>query len=1168
MHLADARSREGRLSCSLSLGRMIRAGLNLAILATLSWVAASLQAQTVSGTVTGVVTDPGGAVVPAAAITAKNAATGETRKTITNADGIFSLPALSPGPYTVDVLAKGFAEDTSSVTLNVGQVLNVNFSLKVGSASEKVEVVANESVGLETQDHELTGVMDAKTLENTPSESSYRNATFYAQTLEAGIQPGSQLGDNNIGSNVSQYNMQSNQLFIAGQGYWSSSYLLDGVVDMSYFDQTATVETPVEATQEVQIIRNSANARYDGANALNALTKSGTETFHGRVYEYIENNALGVARGYDGGPLSELRYNMFGANAGWKVPFTHNKVFFFVDYQGFRQLQNTFKQAFVPTAAERSGNFQADSTANAETKQPATTIYDPSTYNPANGTNGAGPNVLQVMTYNGQQNVINPARISSLATQFINLVYPLPNGLNTSLGDNYGSINSRTKFTHDDWLYRGDYNISDKDHLWGAYDTNNPDIIRPEDWDNGPNSPAGTHLVDTSEHNQLYGTDIYIEESHVVSPSLVNTARVGFARSINGQQFEMINNGTNYLSLFGLTGLNPPPSVWGLPQFNLGVYSGVSGSPLGATQNMYEYSDELNWVRGKHSMFAGAEWDVVDYNAFWFTGEPNGSLNANGEYTYNGGSGAAWQKPGQWVLGSISGGMPAANELADYLLGDYASTNATAGSEVGYFHQHNIMPYFQDDWRFNPKLTINMGIRYDYYSPPAEQYGHAGWLNPLTGKFTEATYLPKKYNFSPRVGFAYALNDKTAIHAGGGIYYYQFSYYDLQGMMTDPLFNTGLSTTQSQTNPVIWPASSSGANPDTGAAPGQQEFFTLADAESIWGQMPAPNGVFVPGSLTFAEKMPTSYSEQWNLAVQRAIGTDWLVTVDYVGSSNHHIFNYSNINLASLPGPSDTNPTSTADINSRRPYQAVPGNIMQQHMWGASNYNGLEATLEKRFNSGFSLNTNFVWGKSLDFQDSDHSISGEMGLNPHIDYGPSGFMQKIVYKASGIYELPFGKGKPFLNNGKWWENQIGGWRFSGLFTFEGGFPFNVTATDTSNTGGGITMRGAQTCNGNSGPKTFAEYFNISCYANPAENTFGNERRDDIYGPHNTNLDLSAFKEFPIWENLTFQFRTDAFSSLNHPLPDQPNATCCSGTYGEITGWGGARTLEFSGKVLW
>ena len=242
-------------------------------------------------------TDPGGAVVPNASIIAKNTATGEVRKTVSNGEGIFLVPALPPGPYTVDVVAKGFEEDTSDLKLSVGQILNVNFSLKVGSATEKVEVVANESTGLETEDHDLNSTIDAAVMENTPSQSSYRNGTFYAQTTQAGVEPGSTLGYSNINSNVSQYNQQSNQLFIAGQGFWTTSYLLDGVVDMSYFDQTATVNTPIETTQQVEIIRNSANARYDGANTLNAITKSGTETFHGRAYDYVQNNALN-ARGW------------------------------------------------------------------------------------------------------------------------------------------------------------------------------------------------------------------------------------------------------------------------------------------------------------------------------------------------------------------------------------------------------------------------------------------------------------------------------------------------------------------------------------------------------------------------------------------------------------------------------------------------------------------------------------------------------------------------------------------------------------------------------------------------------------------------------------------------------------------------------------------------------
>ena len=433
---------------------------------------------------------------------------------------------------------------------------------------------------------------------------------------------------------------------------------------------------------------------------------------------------------------------------------------------------------------------------------------------------------------------------------------------------------------------------------------------------------------------------------------------------------------------------------------------------------MYEYSDEVNLVRGKHSIFFGAEFDWIDNNAFWYTGNPNGSLTTNGQYTYNASSAAAWQRPGQWLLGSVSK-MPAANQLADYLLGYYSSTNASAGSQVGYFHQRNVMPYFQDDWHIGPRLTLNLGLRYDYYEPPKEQKNHAGTLDPVTGKFTEGTWAPNRFNFSPRAGFAYALNENTSIRGGGGLYYYQFGYYDLVGYTTDPLYNTGLNSVQTQTNPVIWPSSNTASNPNTGAAPGAQEYLTLANAEAIWAAMPSPTGVYVPGNQAFAAKMPTSYSEQWNLAIQRSFGQHWLFTIDYLGSSAHHIYSFSNINRASLPSASETNPGSTASINARRPYQAVQGNIIMQNKWGQSHYHGLEAQLKKRFANGFQFNTNIVWQKSMDYGDSDRKASGVAGLDHRVDYGPSDFTQKYAFKTSAVYELPIGKGKLFLNSGKW-----------------------------------------------------------------------------------------------------------------------------------------------------
>jgi outer membrane receptor protein involved in Fe transport len=1161
MQLRPRNTKEVRPCPASSVFSEMQAGLCLSIaLMVLLFMVAPLHGQTVAGTVTGTITDSTGAIIPGATVTVKNTDTGQVRAGVTNSTGFFSIPALPPGPYTVDMVVKGFKEETSSVTVSVGQTLNVNFHLTVGSTTEKVEVFSTESLGLETESHELSSVMSAEVLEDSPSYAGYRGDTFYAQSTEVGIQPGSTLGDTNIGSNVSQYNAQSNTLLIGGAGYWSASYLEDGVVDMSYFDQQATVQPPPEATQEVEVIRNAANARYDGANVVNVVTKSGTTEFHGRLYDYVENNVFN-ARGYNNANLpSVTRYNKFGANAGWYVPFTHKKLFFFADYQGFRDLTISTLNDYLPTAAERAGNFSADSVTNSF-GQKATTIYDPTTFNAALTPNG-GANALQQFSYNGVPNVIPPSRISPLATAYINMVYPLPNNLSTNSVDNYASTHARTQFVHDDYLFRVDYNISDKDHLYAAYNANDPDIIRPE-------------FVDDcicKEDNQLFGKDFYIEESHVFTPNFVNTGRVGFSRSLTGQQFGQIGNGTNYFSQLGLTGLSPASPVWGWPGFNIGGYSGPSGSPLSAKQNMFEYSDEVNWNHGKHSVFFGGEFDIVDYNAVWYTGSPNGALGANGEYTYNGlngvlisGTKSAWQNPGQWVA---TGTIPDANQLADYLLGDYVSTGASAGSQVGYFHQNNIMPYFQDNWRILKNLTLNLGLRYDKFSTPLEQYGHAGYLNPVTGKFTEGPYNTNKYNFSPRVGAAYALNDKTSIHGGGGIYYYQYSYYDLVDYTYDPLYNTALTSTQAGTNPVIWPASSAAANPNTGAAPGKQEFFTLANAESIWTAMPPATGVFPAGGTTFAKSMPTSYSEQWNLAVQRTIGKDWIATADYVGSSTHHIFNYGNINLASLPTAADVNPSSTADINSRRPYQAVQGGIEQYSKRGASHYNGLELEIKKRFTSGFEFNTNLVWQKSMDFQGSDHKATGQAGAIPQVDYGLSDFNQKYVYKASGIYELPFGKGKRFLNGGNWFENQLGGWRLSGFLTVEAGMPFNALGNDNSNTGGGIQMRANESCNPNSGPKTFAQYFNISCFSQPATNTFANEQRNDIFGPRNTNLDLSGFKEFAIYERLKFQFRTDAFSALNHPLPQQPQNTFSGATFGQITGWGGARTLQLSAKILW
>lgn len=1134
----------------------IWSGIILNLLVTLLLSAPWLHAQTVSGTLTGTVTDPTGADLTNIPITINNTDTGETRKGITNSTGFYSFPALPPGTYVVNISAKGFEAATSSVTLPVGQTINVNFQLKVGAASEKVVVNATDAVGLETESHDLNVVLQAQSMENITQYTGSRNETFEVQALMVGVRLIENPGDQPTnGNNVTGYNTWSNALYIGGQGPWVTTYLQDGVVDMNYFDQTATVAPPVEATQEVEVIRNNPNARYDGGSVVNVVSKGGTEKFHGRAYEELQNNQMN-ARGYQAGALGESRYNQFGADGGWVVPRTHKKVFFFADYQGYRLINYKFLQDLLPTQAERGGDFSADLVANAGTKQPATIIYDPTTYA---GGGVSGPAVLQQFDYNGQPNVMNPGRISAYATTYLNATDPYPNYKNTSLGDNYGSTHSRTIFRHDDYLYRADYNISDKDRLYGAYNTGNPKIIRPEFVDDCP----------CAETNELYGTDIYAEEVHVFTPFLVNTGRLGYSRSITGKNFNNVGVGTDYFTLWGLTGLSPVPSVWNWPSTSPGGYSSGGSNPLDAAEDSFQLSDEVDLTHGKHSLYFGIELDKHFYKGNWDNGNPDGYLGTNGEYTYNGGAQAAWQRPGAWVLGSVT--VPKANELADYMLGLYSSTNANAGIQVGWFNQYNIMPYFQDDWRIAKRLTINLGLRYDNYLPPKEENKHIGIYDIQHYTYTLGTFAGNNKDFSPRVGLAYSLNDKTTIHSGFGLYYYQFGYVDMQAMMNDPYYITQLNSTQTQTQPVIWPASNSSGNPDiAGSVPGQQEFFTLANAEAVWAAMPSPTGVFGAGSMSFAPKMPTSYVEQWNLSVQRVFGKNWLATVDYVGSENHHGYFVSNVNRASLPAANDTTASSTADINSRRPYPGLAGNLTQSDKWNSAHYHGLEGQIRKSFSDGLELTGNFVWQKSMDFESSDYASGVQLaGPTPQIDYGRSDFDQKYNFKASGIYELPIGQGKAVLNGGKWWENQLGGWRFSGDVTVFAGYPFTVLATDSSNTGGGIYARAQQSCNGNSiANRSFTEFFNTSCYAQPAVNTFGNERRNDIVGPRNTNLNVAVSKEFSIYERLKFQWRTDAFSVLNHPLPQAPDATMTDSTFGQVTSWTGQRTIQLSGKFVW
>ena len=1035
------------------------------------WTYSTLYAQFTSGSIVGIVYDPTGAAVPNCTVTAMDIATGAVRSVTTGASGYYAIPALAPDSYKLTATASGFAVTASQITLTLNQTLNFDFHLKVGSTSQSVAVNASV-LALQTESHNVQDLINAHSIENLPA-----NGRDLFQTLQAGTNT---APFQNAPGPINVFRTTGNSLTIGGSASGTTTYLEDGVTNFTLLTKTANFQPSIESVQEVNITQNGASARFDEPSVVNVITKSGSNQFHGRAYDYLRNDALDTV-GYFNVPKPPLRYNQFGANIGG--PIIRNKLFFFFDYAGLRESQGTTLFDFVPTAAERKGNFSQD----------AFTIYDPLTYNPQTGAISPFPN-----------NTIPASRLSAFATKFL-AYYPLPTPSVISNLNFQENVNNTTSY--DSYLGRMDYTIGPHDTAYGSYASTNPSILNPSF---SPNS-AFTYLnVQTARNG-------YVQETHSFNPNVVNIARFGYNHSNIG--FTTVGTGSqNFVKAFGLQNLNPAPAQWSPPQVSLSTHSGLgnSTSPDDAIQDLYQYDDELDWVRGKHTIYMGGELDKIDFNAGW-TYTNNGLYSFTGQYTSNHAT-------------HPTGG----SDLADLLLGFPTSANGGTGVTFANFRQWNVIPYIQDDWRISDKLTLNLGLRYDYYSSPDDANGHSNIYVPSSNTNHPGTFHQNYLDFAPRVGFAYTITNNTVMHGGYGIYYTPFQYNQLQFMMINPP-NFYLQLNTYNINTLTPVTSTFVANPSTSAQ--------------------AP--------FTIALNMPVPYVQQWNLAVQRSIGSDWIATLTYLGNKSDHLQIRYNPNQASLP----TNPSNPGPIQSRRLYPWV-GDVYEISDIAYGNYNGLEVELDRRFSRGLSVLTSYVWSKSLDSLNNG-AESPEFRNDLAKEYGLSDFNAPQVFKLSGVYNLPVGTGQTLLRSNNWFNKQvIGGWQLSDILTVQSGLPFNVGANDLSDTGGYHAQRANRICNGNHpANQSITHWFNTACYVQPGEGQLGTEGRDDLIGPRTTNLDLSLFKQFPFMEDKFVQFRSDFFDALNHPLLGNPNAYTTSPVNGKITNITGARDIQLSLKVI-
>ncbi len=1067
--------------------------------------AAGAYAQFNLGTITGRITDPAGAVTPECAIQIQNVNTGAIRTTVANGEGIYTVAALPAGQYRVSASMHGFKQENATVEVGVNQTLTVDFKLSLGAVTDTVTVDASSgAVALQQEDHSISQLLESKEISSLPVEG--RNFLALA-TLVPGVQPASILGGLNGGSG-GYFETLGNDLVVAGQAPGGTSYLQDGVPNINLLTQSANILPDMDAMQEVSIETNGMSAKFDRPAIVNVSTKSGSNRFHGSLYDFLQNDAMDANNwiaDYAGIPLGPHRYNQFGGTIGG--PILKDKLFFFFNYEGQRQLDSAPDVERVPTDAERGGDFSAwlNGITTGVGQTQTVTIYDPSTYNPATGTIQAFPG-----------NIIPSNRISDFAKQWLQF-YPEPNDCpsspcNTILpnGSNYATSLHNTS-NLDQYLGRMDYNISQKDRLFGYYQTANAPVVDPSFVPN----LFGTVLT-------RKGTNIAIEETHVFSPSLLNTFRVGYNRTIYANT-QLGVGVKDWTSEFGIQNLDPAPNQWSPPGVSIAGVGGLGSifAPQGDVQNRFQYADEVNYTRGNHHIDAGVEVIRTQFDGNWVLAN-TGSFDFSGQFTSN-------HSAANFVYGL---------GMADLLLGLPDSALGGNGNTTAPFRKWDAVGYAQDDWRLRPNLVLNLGVRYLYDGAPIDISGHAAVFDLATNTANKGSWDANPRDFAPRLGFAWTLTKKTVLRGGYGFYYYQPAYNMLQFLMANP-----------------------------------PNFLSVSDSFPYTQPTPISTlfPTFQPGSTIFApfavnQHMPTPYTEQYNLNIQREITKNMLLTIGYVGNQGHDQSIRFNPNQASLP----TDPSNPSPIQSRRPFPDI-GDVTAQYNVGYSNYNSLQAKLQKTFSDGFSFLASYTYSRAFDLIDSDSLQLGyDAGNLWRLNYGPAGWDQPQNFTVSYVYELPFGHGKRFLTSANRLEDGfLGGWQLNGITSYESGLPFGVQGADNSDTGSHWQWADAS-CSGviPAGQRTYTHMFNTSCFSNPGPGTFGNAPRNLLRSGGFHTWDFSLFKNFRVNEAMSLQFRAEAFNIFNeHTFEINSYVNVNDSNFGSAGFASPARTMQLGLKLL-
>jgi Carboxypeptidase regulatory-like domain/TonB dependent receptor len=1087
--------------------------------------------QAVNATLLGTVTDSTGAAVGNAKVTVAEQNTGISHAWQTNESGNYTVPDLPPGQYSVTAEVAGFkTEIRRNISLLVNTSTRIDLQLQPGNVTESVEVTAVTPI-----------------LETDRADTGAKIEQVQTAALPLGTQRNFQ-GLLNLVPGTTRATFDHSQFFNAasslqtevnGQLREGNNYQIEGIDDNERTGLLQVLIPPVEAIQNVDVSTSNFEAELGRASGavVNVVLKSGSNEFHGEDYEFLRNNYF-QARNSFNPSVGHLAFNQFGGNIGG--PIRKNKVFFFADYQRVFDHEANTNIVTVPSGAFHTGDLSAS----------PTVIYDPNTGNP-DGT-GRQP-------FFGNQ--IPQQRINTVSAKLAALL-PSPNQpFNPAAPvNNYFAL---LPFTKDTDFADGkvDYNISDNNRLSGRFDFQRPVVYQAPIF--GAAGGPAQGAFEATGIQKTYSAGLNYD--HIFSAGLIAEFRAGFSHYHNDAQ--QSDYGTTAASNIGIPGANLDAFSSGLTSMYLTGWTNVASPPV----PLLGYVGSLPWDRAEAN---------IDFQNTWTKTKGNHTIKSGGDFRRIRDDlvqGQTFGPRGLYTFDVPQTSIPGAatsiaNSWASFLL-DVPTAASVAGSSgsgrdlVTYFPAYRASQLFlfvQDKWVATPKLTLDLGLRWEFYPPGTPHFaGGFSNYNPVTNSLVIAGVAQNPRNlgmvtrykyFAPRTGFAYRLTNSTVIRAGFGISFTPFP--DNNYAYNYPIKQVNQFSPQStQYLPAVLPN-------------GQVATFQNG--------IPAPAPVAIPSngiiplagtpvannSLNFINlNFKNPYVESWNFSVQQVFGKNYTLDVAYVGNHGVDTVAQPNINAGQVIG---AGPLGQPEYPRR-------ANTTEYFQGFSSMYNALQVKLNRRFSSGLMLTGAYTWGKGMSFQRSD---DGGLDFYIHMrrNYARTDFDRKHTFVSSFVYDLPFGSGKRWLSSGLG-SRIFGGWQMNGILTLMSGLPLTLTTSAA-----GLNLPGAvQTVNEIApvvrpkGIGTGAFWFDPASFASPAPLTFGNTGINIFDGPRFFDLDFSLFKNVAINERVRLQLRAEAFNSTNTPEYGNPGTSFTSSTFGKVTGYCGGncgpRDLQLGVKLL-